>query len=998
MKVINNTYIIICLILTVSVILTAQSSISVNKDSDHISIGNKIEILEDQSGTYIFDDILSQDLSRKFISSETDEPNFGFTSSVYWVRFRLANSDSGYISRYLELSYPLIDDIKMFVPDKNGGWTVKTSGDHHPFSSREISHRNFIFKLNVKPGTQTYYMRFMTTSSMNLPLSLWSEKSLINKIGFEQILFGIFFGAVIIMIVYNIFLFIGLKDISFIYLFLFIASWGFAQLTIDGLSYQYLWSGLTWWSDVNLPVFIFISLAAAVQFCRSLLSTEKMFPLWDRLLKIEKNIFIIGIFLSLFLSYSLSIRLAAGTAIPAIVSLTLTGIAGLKRRNRSAFIFMAAWGLFFAGAMLFAFKSFGLLPSSIITNFSVQIGFFAMMVLLSISVQDRVESEKKQKEKAREQLIDALKESEKVLETRVDERTQEINRINILLMDRAIELAGINRLTEKVNSTLRLSDVLQFTCEELNNIFNIRYSAIYLLDEGAGKFVLAAFYSNEKDQAPGLVQEFYPDADSAVNTVAETKLPISLPAIPPALSKGDGEGGVLIIPVISLKKAVGFIILSAAETDHKFSKDETDLSTTIAIQIAGAVQNAKQYSETEDALGVAERDLEIGREIQSGFFPSSIPPVPGWEIAAYFKGARQVAGDFYDVFRLEDSKLTAFIIADVCDKGVGAALFMVVFRSLLRAYSERGISALSVEEDLKKVVSETNNYIAVNHNSSNMFASLFFGIIDHKSSDIYYVNAGHDAPVLVNVNGTIVKRLMPTGPVVGMFPDMQFEAECLHMEKGDILFTFTDGSTDARSENNELFTEDRLLGIAGAKWTSAYSMLSNVNHALKKHTGSSSQFDDITQLAVRRKLSEQDNIFAIERDAYPENLEELRDFVESAAIHQQLDKEIAFALKLAAEEICSNIINYGFGEVKGKIKLSMEIFSDEVILKISDNGMHFPPDQAELPDINADYENRKTGGLGIHLVKELMDETAYMIDENDYNVLILKKKLNYHSR
>ena len=994
MKLLRYKYLIICLTLITHGITSAQSSISVNKGDENISIGNKIEILEDKTGIYSFSDILSPGVSKKFVFSDTDEPNFGFTSSVFWIRFRLSSADSGNTGTYLELAYPLIDDIKLFVPDKKGGWEIKNSGDHYPFNSREISHRNFIFKINVEPRMQTYYMRVVTTSSMNLPLSLWSEKSLINKIGLEQILFGIFFGAVIIMIIYNIFLFIGLKDISFIYLFLFIAAWGFAQFTIDGFSFQYLWSGYTWWSDVSLPVFIFISLAAAVQFCRSLMNTNNLFPLWDRFLKTERNIFIGGILLSLFLPYSLSIKLAAGMAITAIISLTLTGIGGIKRRNRSAIIFIAAWGLFFAGALLFAFKSFGLLPSSLLTNFSVQIGFFAMMVLLSISVQDRVETEKKEKETARQQLIDALKESEKLLEVKVDDRTKEINRINMLLMDRAIELAGIHRLTEKVNSSLRLSDVLQFTCEELNKIFDVRYSAIYLSDEAAGRFKLAAFYSDEKDNYPNLVQEFYKDADSAVNTVTETKLPISLPSIPPALLNGDGVGSVLIIPIILLKRTVGLIILSSADPVHRFSKDETDLSKTIAAQIAGAVQNAKQYSETENALGIAEKDLEIGREIQSGFFPASLPQVPGLEISAYFKGARQVAGDFYDVFKLDDSRLTAFIIADVCDKGVGAALFMVVFRSLLRAYSERSIKESQIEENLKRVISETNNYIAVNHNASNMFASLFFGIIDHATADIHYVNAGHDAPVLLNKNGNIIKRLMPTGPVVGMFPDMKFETEYLHLEKGDILFAFTDGSTDARSESNKFFSEDALLRIVSTQWTSAYSMLYDVNYALKKHTGSSSQFDDITQLAVRRKISDEDNIFSVERDAYPENLEELRDFTERAAIGHHLHKDIVFALKLSAEEICSNIINYGFTGGKGKIKLSLEINSDKVILKISDNGFHFPPEQADAPDINSDYETRRIGGLGVHLVKELMDEAAYTRDENGYNLLILKKELN----
>jgi serine phosphatase RsbU (regulator of sigma subunit)/anti-sigma regulatory factor (Ser/Thr protein kinase) len=991
LKTIQFKYFIFSLLLIYTHFLPAQNTVVIDRSFDYTGIGNKIEILEDPGGLYKLKDILSPDISEKFKPSEEDEPNFGFTSSVYWVRFILENSDSLNITTYLEVSYPLIDNIDLYIPDNKGSWRVKSSGDHHPFNSRDIRHRNFIFIIEQEPGIQTLYMRFQTSSSLNLPLTLWSQQALLNKTGTEQILLGIFFGAVIIMIIYNIFLYIGLKDKSFIYLFLFIMSWGLAQFTIDGLSFQYLWSGLTWWADVNLPVFIFISLAAAVQFCRSLLKTNQNFPVWDKILKTERNIFIAGVLLSLLINYALSIKLAAGMAIPAILSVGLTGLAGIQQKDRSAAIFLTAWGLFLTGAILFALKSFGLLPSNYMTSFSIQFGFFAMMILLSVAVQDRVVTEKKEKEKAQEQLIEALKQSEQVLEKKAEERTQEINRINIMLMDRAIELDGINKLTEKVNSSLRLPEVLLFACEEFVKIFPVKYSAIYLLNDSKKKYEIASFYSTEEGTGLNLTREFPINTDEVIRAVTETRLPGSFGQMPAILDNRE-EGSVLIVPVVLLKKTIGMVVLPSADPLHEFSRDESDLAKTMAVQVAGAVQNAKQYSETESALDVAERDLEIGRQIQSGFFPVSIPQTQDWEIAAYFKGARQVAGDFYDVFPLDGNRLTALIIADVCDKGVGAALFMVVFRSLLRAYSENTIRSSNISEGLQKVLTDTNNYIANTHNASNMFASIFFGIINTEASEVYYINAGHDAPLLINKEGKIIQRLMPTGPAAGMFPDLEFGVECLHLDKGDILLTFTDGSSDARDESNNLFTEEVLSGIAAAPHSSAYSLLYDINSALKKHIGSSSQFDDITQLCIRRKSSADDNIHLIERVAVPENLEELRNFIEGAAIHQQIEENVVHALKLAAEEICSNIINYGFNGSIGYIRVSLERSGDNAVLKISDNGLHFPPDKAETADISLEPEKRRIGGLGIHLVKELMDEISYTRD-GDSNLLILEKKL-----
>ena len=1005
MKLYYYKYILIVVILLTITDSIAQKRIfNVTPSLEKAAFGKNVEIFEDKQGDLTIRDVSSVELKDSFISSESDEPNFGFTSSVYWIRFTLANPANQTIISYLELSYPLIDNIEFYTPDGFGSYLVTKTGDHLPFNTREIKHRNFIFRITLNSEIQhTYYLRVETSSSMNLPLILWSEKALINKIEIEQLLLGIFFGAVIIMIIYNIFLFIGFRDRSFVYLFLFIASWGFAQLTINGLAFQYLWSSWTWWSDSNLPFFIFAALTGAVQFCRSLLNTKKTIPLLDKILYYEVYMFIAGMLFSLVLDYAISIKLASGFAIAAIVSVGITGLVGAKRGNRSAIIFISAWGMFLIGAILFAVKSFGLIPSNFLTNWSVQIGFFVMMVLLSIAVQDRIEREKKEKHKAQEDLIEALKVSEKMLEQKAEERTQEINRINIMLMDRAIELSSINQLTDKVNSSLNLSDVLNFACEELVKIFSVSYASVSLLDADGSKLKLAALHSEDEDVKIETVDDFNISDNDSLKTIFKTKQPLTLNIEPddtqirqlyPFLKHSDVYS-LLIVPIISVNKVTGIISLHASAKDFVFSKYEIDLARTIAIQVVGSVENAKQFSKTEHALDVAERDLEIGRQIQSGFFPESVQQIPGWEISAHFKAARQVAGDFYDVFQLDNSKLTAIVIADVCDKGVGAALFMVLFRSLLRAYSQNTITSANVKAGLKEIIANTNNYIANTHSNSNMFASIFFGVLNPESADMYYVNAGHDAPVIINRYGNIIRRLEPTGPVAGMFPCMNFNIELLQLNHGDMLFTFTDGTTDAMNNKKEFFTEGNLLKLISSPRLSGFSLLFDLNSALIKHIDLTNQYDDITQIAVRRKLSIDDNIHSISRVAVYENLEELRDFIESASINLNLNTDISFALKLTAEEIFTNIIKYGYeGMPTGIINVSLECNEKKAVLIISDYGKHFPPEKAEVPDLNSNAEDRKTGGLGLYFVKELMDNIVYTTGDDNSNLLILEKSLS----
>jgi serine phosphatase RsbU (regulator of sigma subunit) len=247
-----------------------------------------------------------------------------------------------------------------------------------------------------------------------------------------------------------------------------------------------------------------------------------------------------------------------------------------------------------------------------------------------------------------------------------------------------------------------------------------------------------------------------------------------------------------------------------------------------------------------------ERELDIGREIQTGFLPDVLPAPPGFEISSHFKPARQVAGDFYDGFALPDGRV-ALVLADVCGKGVGAALFMALFRTLLRALSAPAFAAApSTGEGLRATVQATNDYIAGTHGSANMFATVFFAVLDPATGAIDYVNAGHELPVLVGADGRVRARLAPTGPAVGLMPDLQFGVAQERLATGETLFSYTDGVTDAHDPAEAALGEERLLALLAGDAGSAPALLSRVDAALTSHIGGAAQFDDIAMLAVRR--------------------------------------------------------------------------------------------------------------------------------------------------
>jgi serine phosphatase RsbU (regulator of sigma subunit) len=299
-------------------------------------------------------------------------------------------------------------------------------------------------------------------------------------------------------------------------------------------------------------------------------------------------------------------------------------------------------------------------------------------------------------------------------------------------------------------------------------------------------------------------------------------------------------------------------------------------------QISDAINKRKKaeealqhsFQQVEAYSRVLNNELEKGRQMQVNFLPGQLLQMPGWETAAYFKPARQVAGDFYDLFQLPGGPV-GFVVADVCDKGVGAALFMALFRSLIRIFS--GQTALNglpltcsdaiddaagqdnenpaidpIHFKALKAVQLTNKYIALNHGELAMFATLFFGILDPDSGRLSYISGGHEALYIVNPDGGIRARLTATGPSVGIEPQFSFKIEQTQMQPGETLLGYTDGVTEAVAADGSFFGGEQLRSILDAPLSSADELLDRIANRLQAHIGEADQFDDITLLAIRR--------------------------------------------------------------------------------------------------------------------------------------------------
>jgi serine phosphatase RsbU (regulator of sigma subunit) len=268
----------------------------------------------------------------------------------------------------------------------------------------------------------------------------------------------------------------------------------------------------------------------------------------------------------------------------------------------------------------------------------------------------------------------------------------------------------------------------------------------------------------------------------------------------------------------------------------------------------GASLEKKHLRDKEQLyLKSLERELEIGRAIQAGFLPTELPQATGWEITAALKSAREVAGDFYDAFHLESEQKICLIIADVCDKGVGAALFMTLFRSLLR-FTIGATDALkerSTESKLQYAASLTNNYIANTHGYTGMFATVFCGLLDPSAGTLIYINAGHESPLIVDSAGNCRATLRRTGPALGAIPDVEFAVREVQLQPGELFFAFTDGVPDALDPLGNSFGRERMVSSLRAD-ISADALLTSIATKVQGHIAEAEQFDDITLLIVRR--------------------------------------------------------------------------------------------------------------------------------------------------
>lgn len=392
-----------------------------------------------------------------------------------------------------------------------------------------------------------------------------------------------------------------------------------------------------------------------------------------------------------------------------------------------------------------------------------------------------------------------------------------------------------------------------------------------------------------------------------------------------------------------------------------------------------------------DSLKEKERisaELSIATDIQANMLPNIFPPFPEhdeFSIFATMEPAKEVGGDFYDMYMV-DQKHLAIAVGDVSGKGVPAALFMVIAKILMKNHAQSGLEPNEVFTRMNHSLCEGND--------TGYFVTAWMGVLDLETGELHYANAGHTPPLLRQKDGAFRYVKNRPGLVLGAMDGMKYKLGTMHMDPGDRLFLYTDGVTETMNEENELYGPDRLAAyLTQHGGDDIYDLLLNLRQELATFAGSAAQFDDITMLLMEFRKAAHNTEFT--EQTFPASDTELASAI--AFVEQELEKtpcspKDAMQISLAAEEIFVNIAHYAYIGQSGNITLGTRYKDGIFSLQFTDSGIPFNPLDRDEPDISQNAEDRTVGGLGIFLVKKTMDDMSYQ-QKDGQNILTLQKRI-----
>ncbi len=436
-----------------------------------VALGAHVDVLEDPSRKLRLEDVLKPEFAGRFVPSVSEALNFGYTHSAWWLRFSLPGGAPAGDELLLEIAFPSIDRVEFFLPEPQPGdaprYWMRVAGDEFRWDAREVKHRNHVYRFSVppQPGPHTYYMKFESLSVLTVPLVLWRPGPFADRDRDVQLVLGLFYGLVVALALYNLMLFVAVRDGTYLIYVGYAAAFGMFLFGYDGFAYQYLWPESPWWANHASATALCTTLALGAQFARSFLDVRRIAPRADKVILAVigvAGVLAAGSAIGWPFSYGTVLRtvsvLAAGMAALSVY----VAVRALLDGYRPARFFLLAWAALLVFILIGVLRNFALVPTNVVTLYGLHFGFALDVLLLSFALGDRINLLRRERATAHAEtveaqllLLEATRENEKELATRIAVRTAELNKANERLRGEAKERELLMDQLQKQEQHLR---------------------------------------------------------------------------------------------------------------------------------------------------------------------------------------------------------------------------------------------------------------------------------------------------------------------------------------------------------------------------------------------------------------------------------------------------------------------------------------------------------------------------------------------------------------
>src|SRR5438132_54111 len=551
-------------------------------------------------------------------------------------------------------------------------------------------------------------------------------------------------------------------------------------------------------------------------------------------------------------------------------------------------------------------------------------------------------------------------------------------------------LNALLKVSKALASEIRLDDLLQVIVEKSAEVMDADRATLFLYDESRNELW------SKTTQRLEIKEIRLPLGVGIAGHVAKTRTAINIPdtyadaRFNPDFDKETGyrTRSILCLPLVGNgDRLIGVIQVLNKKDQVVFNEADESLLSGLSAHITVALERARlieAYVEKERM----EEALKLAHEIQMSMLPKIFPPFPErheFDIFAAIAPAKEVGGDLYDFFFIDDDHL-CFAIGDVSGKGVPASLFMAVTKTLFKATAGNGGTPGEILARLNAEICRDNE--------SCMVVTLFCSILNIRTGQVDYSNGGHNLPYYLHRSG-VSPLENPGGRALGLVEQSPYASGRMVLSPGEALLLYTDGVTEAMDPSETLYSDQRLEQfLARNRGSSPRQIIGDLVNDVRHFAAGAPQSDDITGLALlyfgtTKKMGEE---LEIKLNNKVSELERFNQTLREFGQHHGLAPRLVHDLNLALEEILTNIISYGYTDNREhEIKVRLSVQPGEVKAEVEDDGQPFDPLAAPEPDAAKPLEERTIGGLGIHLVRKLMDGLEYK-RQGDRNLLTVKKK------